>query len=61
MKCPKCPKCGKEADERNNFCKFCGTKLKEKCDCWVKKGNYDCGECSCPGYKLFMIEKLKSK
>ena len=54
----KCPKCGKEA--KHNFCKFCGTKVKKVCDCWLKKSSYDCGEPSCPGYKLLTIEKSKS-
>ena len=58
----KCPKCGKEAKAESNFCTYCGTKLQETCNCWVnKKGNYNCGESSCPGYSLYRIEKLKSE
>lgn len=58
----KCPKCGKEVAEESNFCKFCGEKISSTCKCWVKnKDNYDCGESSCPGYKLAMIEKSKTE
>lgn len=53
----KCKKCGREITETDNFCACCGTKLKEVCECWVKKGNYTCGESNCPGYGLFRIEK----
>ena len=56
----KCKSCGNKVQETDNFCGFCGTKLKEICDCWVKKGNYNCGEKNCPGYRLFLMEKLKS-
>lgn len=53
-----CQNCGKEIQETDNFCSGCGMKLKKVCNCWLKKGNYDCGESSCPGYGLF--RKLKA-
>lgn len=54
-----CPECGAENGEGNNFCEKCGTKLKKTCSCWIKKGNYDCGKSSCPGYGLLVEEKVK--
>lgn len=57
----KCEACGKENKETANFCKYCGSKLKEVCNCWIKKDNYNCGESSCPGYGLFRLERLKTK
>lgn len=57
----KCPNCGEKIQKESNFCVKCGMKLKKVCKCWViKKGNYDCGKDSCPGYGLFKIEKSKS-
>lgn len=57
-----CPNCKAIVQETDNFCKHCGKKIKKHCNCWVKKkDNYDCGESSCPGYKLFKVEKLKAK
>lgn len=58
-----CSKCGSEVMESDNFCLKCGAKLKDTCNCWVKKiGNYTCGECNCPGYGLHRLEKkLKAK
>lgn len=49
-----CHKCGNpRIKKEDNFCVVCGTKLKEICNCWViKKENYNCGESSCPGYKI---------
>ena len=38
----KCPKCNVEALD-GNFCEHCGAKLKEECDCWVLKKEYNCG------------------
>lgn len=57
-----CKNCGNKVSETDNFCNECGTKLNNECRyCWVKKkGNYSCGELSCPGYKLFAIEKSKT-
>lgn len=57
-----CSVCGHEEKEGSNFCTSCGTKLHEFCKCWLKKGDiYNCKESKCPGYDLFMMEKLKSK
>lgn len=54
----KCPNCGKEIEDKDsNFCIYCGTKLKENCNCWIKNGSYNCGESNCPGYGLFRLEK----
>lgn len=53
----KCPHCGNDrVTEKDNFCGFCGKKLKKVCNCWVKKGSYDCEEDSCPGYELIVKE-----
>ncbi len=53
----KCPRCGSDRiKEKDNFCGECGAKLKRICDCWIKKGSYDCEEDNCPGYKLFAKE-----
>lgn len=52
-----CPACGSECSEQANFCRKCGTKLRDICDCWVKKGTYNCGQEKCPGYRLFAEEK----
>lgn len=58
-----CPSCGKRVSESANFCKYCGSKMRETCIyCWVKRmDNYNCGESSCPAYGLIMLERSKSK
>ncbi len=48
-----CPKCEAKNRPRANFCKKCGAKLREVCNCWVKKGPYNCGQSECPGHRLF--------
>ncbi|WP_445297954.1 zinc-ribbon domain-containing protein [Flintibacter sp. HCN-6482] len=55
-----CPSCRAKNPDRANFCKSCGTKLKEVCDCWIKKEPYNCGQEKCPGYRLFVVEKSKT-
>lgn len=30
-----CKKCGNRNSEAANFCRACGTKLREICDCWL--------------------------
>lgn len=35
-----------------NFCEHCGAKLKEVCNCWVLKREYNCSSDTCKGYKL---------
>ena len=53
----KCPYCGSNrVKENDNFCGECGRKLKTVCNCWIKKGGYNCGEDSCPGRELFIKE-----
>lgn len=48
----KCKSCGGNHYKEDNFCQYCGKKLKDTCNCWVmKKDNYTCGERNCPGYK----------
>jgi len=47
--------------ENANFCPYCGAKLHESCQCWVKKHEYNCGHDKCPGYNLFALEKVGSK
>mgnify|MGYP005805205265 CR=1 FL=1 len=51
--------CGQRITYNSNFCPACGRKLKELCDCWVKKEPYNCGQSICPGYRLY--EKLASR
>lgn len=52
-----CPYCGSDkVKEKDNFCGHCGKKLKKTCNCWIKKGSYNCGEDSCPGYELLVKE-----
>lgn len=53
----KCSDCGKLNPAEYNFCKYCGKKLVEICDCWVKEKPYNCGQSKCPGRRLFLIEK----
>lgn len=56
----KCKECGHENKEEANFCTYCGSKLRDKCSCWVKKkDNYDCGKSSCPGHELIIGELRK--
>ena len=55
----KCPVCGAK-EQNGNFCSECSTKLKEVCDCWVKKEPYNCEQEKCPGYRLYVLEKLQS-
>lgn len=58
----RCKKCNSEVKDTDNFCMHCGSKLRKLCNCWVnKKGNYNCGESSCPGYGLFRLEKIKDQ
>lgn len=52
-----CPACQAENPDNANFCNLCGVKLKEVCDCWIKKEPYNCGQEKCPGYRFFVIEK----
>jgi hypothetical protein len=51
----------RQARTEDNFCPVCGVKLKQICNCWIKKSNYNCGESSCPGYGLFKLEKSKER
>lgn len=56
----RCPGCWVE-NQNGNFCSKCGRKLKETCDCWVKKEPYNCGYDHCPGYRLLVFgNKRKS-
>ena len=48
-----CPSCKAENRPCANFCKKCGAKLREVCNCWVKKEPYNCGQSECPGHRLF--------
>lgn len=57
----KCPVCGNEQiSDQDNFCTNCGAKLRTICNCWVKKGSYNCSESSCPGYRLHYTDIKKS-
>lgn len=54
-----CPHCGSnQIKDSDNFCGFCGTKLRKICNCWIKKDSYDCGRDSCPGRDL-LVEEAK--
>lgn len=53
----KCKHCGAEIPDSVNFCPYCSKKVKEVCNCWIKKEPYNCGFDKCPGYRLFKIEK----
>ncbi len=48
-----CKVCGTENKDDFNFCRKCGTKLKDECMCWVKKEPYNCGKDNCPGYSFY--------
>ena len=53
----KCQHCGNERiKEKDNFCGYCGKKIKTECNCWIKKDSYNCGEDSCPGLALLVKE-----
>lgn len=56
----KCEGCGAENPDSANFCRKCSRKLREECDCWVKKEPHNCGQEKCPGYRLFAVEKSKT-
>nr|DAG13458.1 MAG TPA: PROTEIN/RNA Complex, archaeal, ribosomal, 50S, protein.0A [Caudoviricetes sp.] len=58
-----CYKCGNPGiKEEDNFCVACGVKLKNTCNCWViKKENYNCGESSCPGYKILTKRSISNE
>lgn len=56
----KCPSCGGEVQDVN-FCRHCGKKLKDVCDCWVKEGPYDCGHEKCPGRSGLALIELRAK
>ena len=56
-----CPVCGADNVDAANFCRSCGAKLREVCNCWIKKEPYNCGQCKCPGYRLFQMEKRNSQ
>ncbi len=53
-----CKKCGFENSEQANFCRKCGTKLRETCNCWVKKEPYNCGQSKCPGLRLVLMKRF---
>lgn len=49
-----CPHCHAENPENANFCEECATKIRQTCDCWVKKEPYNCGHSECPGRKVLL-------
>ena len=56
-----CTICGTFNEPGANFCGGCGEKLDDFCDCWVKKEPYNCGHTLCPGYSLYLLEKIKDQ
>ena len=56
-----CENCGFGNSPSANFCKSCGEKLRDVCNCWIKKRPYKCGERVCPGFGLYARELRKSK
>ncbi len=54
-----CQYCGALCLNVDNFCQSCSAKLKEVCDCWVKKKPYNCGYDKCPGLQL-IVEEIKA-
>ena len=50
-----CEICGTENREEANFCRLCSNKLRTVCNCWVKKGPYNCGQRKCPGKNLAVM------
>lgn len=52
-----CKECSAENSDNANFCRMCGKKLREVCNCYIKKEPYNCGQDQCPGYRLFLMEK----
>jgi len=56
-----CKSCSAECGEQANFCRRCGAKLWEVCNCHIKKEPYNCGQDQCPGYGLFVLEARREK
>lgn len=56
-----CPNCGYLAPAYANFCKKCGTKVKEICDCWVYEKPYNCGNPKCPENATYLHMTERSK
>ncbi len=56
-----CKKCNFRNSEDSNFCIKCGTKLKDICNCWIKKGPYNCGKKKCPSYRLYKKTIIKKE
>ena len=56
-----CRFCGAENDDAANFCRMCGKKQREICNCGIKKKPYNCGQEKCPGYRLFLMEARKAR
>lgn len=62
MKESKCKYCNEKIKDNANFCHSCGKKIRDSCNCWVKKrDNYKCGFHSCPGTRLLTQEKIKDQ
>lgn len=55
-----CPHCGYHAPVSANFCKSCGAKLNEVCNCPFLKKPHNCGKQACPGYKI-VLDDIRSK
>lgn len=57
----KCKSCGKEIGIEANFCKFCGVKQHDVCNCGFLNKQYNCGHEKCPGTKIYAEILRKSK
>jgi hypothetical protein len=53
-----CPNCGRDTVD-GNFCRRCGKKMREVCDCWVLKKQHNCGYDECPG--LLVLRQVHNK
>ena len=52
-----CEVCGAEREETANFCRNCGSKIQEVCNCPFLGKAYNCGMQKCPGYGIRKIIK----
>jgi hypothetical protein len=56
-----CKHCGYENRAQANFCRECGHKVAEVCDCWLRKTRYNCGMDECPDWLSYVRETYEQK